>query len=61
MATLITVAIIMTVLAGIVLGAFLKLSLAIRSEDRSKWSLRFDAPTASTRAARSLIGINSRW
>jgi hypothetical protein len=60
MAALIAVAIVMTVLTGIVFGAFLTLSLAIGWEDRKKWSLRFDAPTASTRAARKLVGIGTK-
>jgi hypothetical protein len=60
MAALIAVAIVMTVLVGIVLGAFLNLSWAIVREDRRKWSLRFDAPTASTRAARKFIGIGTK-
>ena len=62
MAGFITVAIVMTVLTGIVLGAFLNLSRAIVREDRRKWALRSDATTASTKAARDFVGISgSRW
>jgi len=62
MATFITVAIVMAVVAGVVLGAFLKVSFAIRREDRTKWSLRFDPPSQSARAARTLVGVSSsRW
>jgi hypothetical protein len=45
-----------------VIGAFLRLSLLIRKEDRLRGSLRFDAPSRSTRTARHLIGFSSsRW
>jgi hypothetical protein len=61
MATLITVAI-PTILAGVGLGALLKLSFAIRREDRNRGSLRFDAPDRSAQSARALVGItSSRW
>jgi hypothetical protein len=60
MAAFLVVAIVITVLTGVVLGAFLNLSWAIVSEDRRKWSLRFDAPTASTRAARRFVGIGTK-
>jgi hypothetical protein len=60
MASLIVIAIVLT-LAGIVFGAYIKVSFAIRREDRSR-SLRLDAPTQSARAARHLVGISSsRW
>lgn len=56
------VAITVTVVSGVCIGAFIRLSLAIRSEDRMKWSLRLDAPSASAKAARSLIGVSeSGW
>lgn len=38
---------------GAPFGVFLKISFAIRREDRARNSLRFDAPNSSTRAARS--------
>jgi hypothetical protein len=61
MAVLITVALV-AVLVGAVVGAFLKLSFAIRREDRSRGSLRFDAPDSSAKTARTLVGISgSRW
>ncbi|MGH3279374.1 MAG: hypothetical protein ACRDNW_09570 [Trebonia sp.] len=61
MAALITLAIIMTVLTGVAVGAFLKVSFAIRREDK-RHSLSFDASNASERAARVLVGVNgSRW
>lgn len=51
-----------TIIAGVCIGAFLKLSFAIRSEDRVRGQLRFDPPSHSTRAARDLVGISgSRW
>lgn len=62
MTALITIAIVITVLAGTLLGVFLRLSLAIRWEDRRRGALRFDAPDSRTRAARSLVGVtSSRW
>jgi hypothetical protein len=46
---------------GIVFGLFLSISFAIGWEDRRR-SLRFDAPSHTTRAARTLVGITgSRW
>jgi hypothetical protein len=61
MATLVTIALVM-ILVGSVVGAFLKLSFAIRREDRTRGSLRLDAPSHSARAARALVGFNaSRW
>jgi hypothetical protein len=61
MAALITVAFV-TILAGGSLGAFLKLSFAIRREDRNRGSLRLDAPSRSAQSARTLVGItSSRW
>lgn len=47
-----------TMVGAACIGAFLKLSFAIRKEDRRKGSLRFDAPSSSTRVARSLVGIS---
>ena len=48
-----------TTLFGILFGAFLTISFAIRREDRSHTSFDFDAPDASARAARSLVGMSS--
>lgn len=60
MAAFITVAIVMAV-AGVVFGAFLTISFAIRREDKRR-SLSFDASSSSERAARAFIGVNgSRW
>jgi hypothetical protein len=61
MAALITIAIV-TAMAGVLLGAYLKICGAIRREDRRKGSLRSDATSQSARSARSLVGIsNSKW
>ena len=60
MASLIVLCLV-TIIAGTCIGAFLKISFAIRREDRSK-SLPFDAPSRSAAAARTLVGVNgSRW
>jgi hypothetical protein len=62
MAGVIVVLVVITVAAGFCIGLFIRLSLAIRWEDHRKGSLRFDAPSASTRAARSLVGVSqSGW
>jgi hypothetical protein len=51
-----------TLVAGICVGVFVKISVAIRREDRMKGSLRFDAPSYSAQTARDLVGISSsRW
>jgi hypothetical protein len=61
MAALITITVVGTV-AGIVCGAFLKICFAIRREDRTKWSLRRDAPNQSAQSARDFVGISgSKW
>jgi hypothetical protein len=61
MASLVIIALVLT-LAGVIVGAFIMISFAIRLEDRRTGSLRFDAPSNSTRVARSLVGISSsRW
>jgi hypothetical protein len=54
---------VVTIITGVCIGAFLKLSFAIRCEDRRRSrSLRFDAPSVSAKTARDLVGINSsRW
>jgi hypothetical protein len=49
-------------ITGTCIGAFLKLSFAIRREDRTRGSLRHDAPNYSAQTARDLVGISSsRW
>lgn len=61
MAALITIAVIgfATIVAG---GAYLKVCFAIRREDRTKWSLRREAPSQAAQSARDLVGISSsRW
>jgi hypothetical protein len=58
MAALISIALVV-VGAGVVFGAFLKVCLAIRREDRTKGSLRHDAPDQSTQTARTLVGMSS--
>jgi hypothetical protein len=61
MAAFITIAIV-TAIAGVLLGGYLKICGAIRREDRKRGSLRLDAPSQSARSARSLIGMsNSKW
>jgi hypothetical protein len=61
MASLVIIALVLT-LVGIMVGAFIMISFAIRREDRTRGSLRLDAPSNSTRVARSLVGISSsRW
>lgn len=60
MAVLIAMAVVVA-LAGIVSVVYLKICLAIRRDDRTKWALRRDAPDKSTQSARALVGIgNSR-
>lgn len=61
MAGLIVIALVVIAM-GACFGALLRISFAIRREDRSRGSLRFDAPTYSTQAARALVGLSSsRW
>jgi hypothetical protein len=54
---LIALAIVLVLIGGTI-GAFLSLSFAIRREDRTRGSLRFDASTRSARSARTLVGMN---
>jgi hypothetical protein len=50
------------IIMGACIGAFLKLSFAIRREDRTRGSLRLEAPSNSAQTARDLVGISSsRW
>jgi hypothetical protein len=61
MAALITITIVVAV-AGVLFGAYLKICFAIRRDDRTKWSLRRDAPNHSAQSARDFVGISgSRW
>lgn len=57
------VLVLITIIAGACIGAFLKLSFAIRDEDRrTMGQLQFDPPNASAKTARHLVGISgSRW
>ncbi len=60
MTPLIVVAIVVGV-AGVALGAYLKICSTISREDRTG-SVRFDAVSASARSARALIGLGgSKW
>jgi hypothetical protein len=60
-ASLVIIALVLT-LVSVLASAFVMISFAIRREDRTRGSLRFDAPSNSTRAARSLVGMSSsRW
>jgi hypothetical protein len=53
---------VVTIVVGICIGAFLKLSFAIRREDRFRGALRGGASDHSARAARTLVGMSSsRW
>jgi multisubunit Na+/H+ antiporter MnhC subunit len=56
------VLVLVAIVMGVCLGAFLKLSFAIRREDRLRGSLRYDAPSHSAQSARALVGVtSSRW
>jgi hypothetical protein len=62
MAGVIVVLVLIAVAFGAAIGVILTLSLAIGWEDRRRGSLRLDAPSASTRTARSLVGVSrSGW
>lgn len=53
---------IVTIIIGACIGAFLRLSFAIRRDDQSRGALRSDAPNYSARTARTLVGMkSSRW
>jgi Tfp pilus assembly protein PilX len=58
MASLIVITLIVIVVGGL-LVAFLRMSFAIRKEDRAG-SLRFDAPSPSARMARNFVGYARR-
>jgi hypothetical protein len=63
MASLITFAIVMGLVVGVLVTYFLRVSLAIGREDRAAGgSLRFDAPSPAARNARDLTAMSSsRW
>jgi hypothetical protein len=61
MAGLVVVTLVIIVM-GACVGALLRISFAIRREDRSRGSLRLDAPNNSAQTARTLVGLtSSRW
>jgi hypothetical protein len=61
MAGLVVITLVIIVM-GACLGALLRISFAIRCEDRSRGSLRLDAPNSSAQTARTLVGLSSsRW
>jgi len=59
MASLIIIASV-TAVAGILVGAYFTICLAISREDRVRGSLRLDAPSRSARTARLVIGIGAK-
>ncbi len=62
MASAVVVLVLTAIAFGVFFGGFIMVSFAIRRDDRARGSLRFDAPSHSTRAARTLVGLNSsRW
>jgi hypothetical protein len=61
MASLVVLGVV-TIIVGACIGAFLKLSFAIRREDRLRGSLRLDASSSSAQTARTLVSLSSsRW
>jgi hypothetical protein len=61
MASLVVITLLIIVM-GACFGALLRISFAIRREDRSRGSLRLDAPNNSAQTARTLVGLtSSRW
>ena len=58
MAALITIAVVGAV-AGVVCGAYLKISFAIRRDDRIREALRHDALNQSAQSARAVVGVKS--
>jgi hypothetical protein len=58
MAGLVVVTLVIIVM-GACVGALLRISFAIRREDRSRGSLRLDAPNNSAQTARTLVGFTS--
>ena len=61
MVSLIIIGVVVT-MAGGLCGAYLKICFAIRRDDRTRGSLRLDAPSQAAQSARDLVGISgSRW
>jgi hypothetical protein len=46
------------IVLGACIGAFLKVSFAIRREDKTRGSIWSDAPSHSAQSARTLVGMN---
>ena len=59
MASVVVVLVLTAIAFGVLFGGFLMISLAIRRDDHSLGSLRFDAPNHSARTARTLVGLSS--
>ena len=61
MAGLVVIALVIIVM-GACVGALLRISFAIRREDRFRGSLRLKAQNSSAQTARALVGLtSSRW
>jgi hypothetical protein len=61
MVSSVVVLVLIAITFGVLIGAFLAISFAIRREDRDL-SLSFDASSTSAKVARMLVGVNgSRW
>jgi hypothetical protein len=61
MASLVTIAIALTATSGILIGAFLAVSFAIRREDK-RGSLTIAAPSRACQSARHVAGFHRlRW
>jgi hypothetical protein len=59
-ASTLVVLVLIAVTFGALLGGFLIISFSIRREDRNlAGSLRFDAPSYSSRTARTMVGFSS--
>jgi hypothetical protein len=62
MASVVVVLVLTAIAFGVFFGGFIMVSFAIRRDDRSLGSLRFDAQSHSARTARTLVGLSSsRW
>jgi hypothetical protein len=58
----VVVLVLIAIAFGVFIGSFIMVSFAIRRDDRSRGSLRFDASNRSARTARMLVGLSSsRW
>lgn len=61
MASLVTFTFVLLIACGVLLGAFLAISFAIRREDK-RGSLTIQAPTRACRSARHVAGFHRlRW